>query len=89
MLNTHYMHFNKQKIFPCFIAVKFLLLLTQDKNSVTDFLVSSWYTQNITIIFLNDFYIIIAIISTPLLIRLWMNLQKINKTGALVQVDTV
>lgn len=83
------MHFNKQKIFPCFIVVKFLLLLTQDKNSVTDFLVSSWYIQNITIIFLNEFYIIIATISTPLLIRLWMNLQKINKTGALVQVDTV
>lgn len=89
MLNANYMHFNKQKIFPCFIVVKFLLLLTQDKNSVTDFLVSSWYIQNITIIFLNEFYIIIATISTPLLIRLWMNLQKINKTGALVQVDTV
>lgn len=84
MLNANYMHFNKQKIFPCFIVVKFLLLLTQDKNSVTDFLVSSWYIQNIIIIFLNDFYIIIATISTPLLVRLWMNLQKINKTGALV-----
>ena len=53
-----YIHFNKQKIFPCFTIAKFLLLFTQEKNSVTDFLVSSWDILNITVIFLNHVYTI-------------------------------
>lgn len=73
--NYLYIHFNKQKIFPCFNIAKFLLLFTQEKNSVTDFLVSSWDIQNITAIFRITFTLFLFTVNTPLLVRFWMNQQ--------------